>query len=268
MRKTIISVAAAAAALTAAGVAIADHSGGTGGVAAVAADFSANRERSDTYTCTGADNKSYQISRGRYTGSATGSPQLTGAIVVDVKSVYNMTDGIGWVEGRLKIRRSGSDERGSRLHLAGVISSGNNVDGFVNGGGDGASGILGNMIASYTPDGSITGRIGNGAVGAGLAVVRGKPCSRPKPAAIAVTLRVKGEVEGLNATGISVKPRDGSATQDCAVVAGVSPSVSGIVAKTATTPGTQVEIGCGVVNNQMTLLKIKKSGSRDDDDDD
>ena len=96
-------VAAGLVALTAAGIA-AGHEGGGGKTAkAVAGTFSAATSATSTKTCTTTDGKTIAVTNARYTGIAAGDPDLAGAIRVDARSVINTTDGVGIVEGRLRI---------------------------------------------------------------------------------------------------------------------------------------------------------------------
>lgn len=256
MRKIVISLVAAAAALAAVGVAIASH--GTTSVAPVDATFSFTKERVDSRTCKASDGDTYLITHGRYAGTATsGSAALNGPASAQVKSVFNQTDSVGWVEGWVKVRGS---ERRAHLHARGILGSGNALNGFLAGGW-----AFGNLTGTFTPDGPFTWSFGKGDAVTSRAVAFGRvSCDRQEPTRPAVKLTVKGQVEALSATEIRVKPRDNAPSQACAIKAGVSPSTSVLAAPSGNTPGSTVEMGCGIVDNTMTLLKIKHRGGKDD----
>ncbi len=269
MKKTIIVGAATAAALSLAGFALAYSIGSS--AAAVAAHFDAKKVRSDTRTCLGSDGKTYQVSSGRYEGTATSAnADLNGPVQINVRSVYNQTDRIGIVDGSIKWRAAGGDERRGYSAVSAILGDGGNNTLAVNGWASGR--VLGNVTATYVPDGSVVGDLGAGNAITSKAVVLARldckrqetpsvtPSQPPRPAA---KLEVKGEVDGIlpnpqAPTQLSVKPRNGSASQVCTLKSGLSPSISGLVAKTSTTAGTRVEMTCGLVENVMTLLKIEQ----------
>ena len=109
--------------------------------------------------------------------------------------------------------------------------------------------LAANFASRWTSnDGFTTGQLGGGG-GSNVAVLAGRPCEgRPQ---IAVRLNVKGTVESITNNAITVKPRDGSNSQTCARKP-VSPSLNGY------DNGNRVEMGCGVVDNTLTLLRIHK----------
>ena len=54
-----------------------------------------------TYTC---DGQTFEVTTGRWSGAATSTtPDLNGAAVLHLKSVYNATKKLGWVDGGLSI---------------------------------------------------------------------------------------------------------------------------------------------------------------------
>lgn len=255
--KLVIAIAAGTV-LTAAGAALAHFS--QDGTQAVSASFSAGRERADVRTCTGADG-SYEIVRGRYSGqSASPHPTLNGSIVLTIRSVYNRSEGLGWIRGSLKIRGS---EHPTQARLVGTLTWGSSdtrvVDGFVEGpaGGHGAK-LYGNFTASFSPLGGFAeGKIGEG--GANIALLAGRECKPP-----ATQLKAKGRIAVLSSSLIAIR-RGGSKLVTCQIRAGVSPSTNRLRV------GDTVEMSCGLVDSQMTLLKVEKKGrdhdKKDDDDD-
>lgn len=251
MRRFIVLAIVAATALSTAGFAVAHLK--ASGTDAVSATFTAAKERAETRTCTGPDG-TYEITHGRYAGTAVSTNEaLDGPIVFHVVSVYNTTEKLGWIEGWMKVRREDDDDRRSTARFWATLGDGGAAEGFVHGRvHHHYAALFGNVSATFTPSGGFAnGRIGGGG-GSNAAVLAGRPCVGKL--GIAVKLVVKGEVESISSTEIRVKPRDGSSSQACAIVAGRSPSTEGVG------PGTRVEIGCGLVDGQMTLLRLHKRG--------
>ena len=55
-----------------------------------------------TFTC---DNQTIEITTGRWTGTASSATaDLNGPVELHLKSVYNVTRKLGWIDGRLKLR--------------------------------------------------------------------------------------------------------------------------------------------------------------------
>jgi hypothetical protein len=65
-----------------------------------------------------------------------------------------------------------------------------------------------------------------------------------------VLLVVKGEVDAVSATSLTVKPRDGSASQTCAVKA--ADQVRRVE------KGDRVEMTCVQVSGAWTLLRVRR----------
>jgi hypothetical protein len=255
MRRALVLTAVAAAALGTAGVAVATL--GFSGTQTVTATFNAARDRAETKTCTGADG-TYEIVRGRYAGEADSSvAALDGPLTLNVTSVYNTTEKAGWITGSIRVRRgSASDDRNFDGRLVGTLTEGSGdtrvLDGFATGriGGRYAD-VVGNVTASFSAAGGFAnGKLGEG--GANLALMVGKACVKPAP--VSVHLVVRGEIQALSSTSISVVPRDGSSTQTCAIKEGTSPSTSRFET------GDEVEMRCGLVGGAMTLVKLSRRG--------
>jgi hypothetical protein len=245
--KRLILLAAAATALVATGAAVAHLKAGD--VSQVSATLSATTPanvQTRTYTC---DGQTFEVTTGRWTGTATSStPDLNGAAELHVKSVYNTTTNLGWIDGKLKIR--GADDR-TTAGFSGV-NVGGKVDGWVRGNaGRGDGTLFGSLTGSFSKTGGFT----DGAVGAGTSAnaaviakfLRCKPSESPKPS---VHLLVRGSVEAVSTSSISVKPRDGSATQTCAVTD--SRKVERLRV------GDRVEIRCTQVSGVWTLASAKR----------
>jgi hypothetical protein len=260
MRKTLTLVAVAVAALSAAGLAIAHYS--TSGMESVSATFSAAKAEADTRSCIGSDG-TYEITRGRYEGTSTSTTAaLAGAIELHVKSVYNTTEHHGFIHGWIKIR-GGEDGHRAKSSFFATLGDNGALDGFMIGRAGYHEGqLFANIAASFNKDSGFTnGKIGGGATGDGRAVLSGRLCEFGKPGK-AVRVEVKGTVEQNgpiapdNKPGIVVKPVDGSSNVTCFLKDGVSPSTQGVA------PGAMVGILCGMIDNQLTLLKLRVKDSR------
>jgi hypothetical protein len=158
-----------AAAVTAAGVAAATrHAQGT---QAAGADFSASLvPTGHTRTCTGSDG-TYQETAAIYRGSTTNGG-LNGALEIRAHSVVNTSTGLGWLEGRLRIRGTSTDATGT---VRAAIANGAAV-GSVVGKTDHPEGkLVASFSATFSQGGGFTsGKIGSGSAnGAGVMFVRG-----------------------------------------------------------------------------------------------
>ena len=213
MRKSIFAVAALVA-LVASSVAVAHLK--SGDVTAVSATLSATTPanvQTRTYTCAG---QTFEVTTGRWTGLSTSTtPDLNGTAELHVKSVYNVTKKLGWVDGRLKIR--GADDRSSAGFSA--VNTDGKLDGWLRGSAGHRDGtIFGSLTGSFSKTGGLTdGQLGTG-TGANAAVlakrVDCKPSETVRPS---VRLTVRGSVESISASEIKVKPADGSASQSCTI---------------------------------------------------
>ena len=102
MRK-LTYIAALLVALVATGYAVADGIEGAKSASAVAGTFTATGASTSSRTCTTTDDKTIVVTDGKYTGTATGDPDLTGPITLRARSVINTTDNVGVVSGSLRI---------------------------------------------------------------------------------------------------------------------------------------------------------------------
>jgi hypothetical protein len=257
MRKGFVFAMASLLALGLAGVAVAKLR--AVGVTTTTATFSAAKERVSVRTCTGNGDE-YLIANGWYTGTLTmASPNtdLGGPIRIRASSVYNKTDGVGWVEGSLTTR-----DDGQRLHgrFSATLGAGGSLDGFFQGRVNRRySLVFGNLSATFDgASGFADGKLGNGTTSL-PAVLAGKPCGETPPPPIDVRLVVKGTVDAVSASSLTVTPRSGSPAQTCAVTGGISPSTSKLE------KGDVVEMRCGLVSNTMTLLHLRVMSPKHDD---
>jgi hypothetical protein len=244
--KRIVLIAAALGTLVAAGAAVAHLK--TADVTAASATLTAttpSNVQTRTYTC---DGQTFEVTTGTWAGTATSStPDLNGAAALHLKSVYNTTKKLGWVEGRLKI--AAADDR-THLHVIGVNSDGK-IDGWVRGhAGHGDGSVFGSLTAAFTRTAGLTaGAIGSGASTNAAVIAKHVRCSS-QPARPSVHLIVRGQVETVSATAIAVKPKDGTASQTCAVKD--DDDVERI------RQGDQVEMTCSQVAGVWTLAKVRK----------
>jgi hypothetical protein len=257
MRKGIAVTIASLLALGLAGMAVAKLR--AVGVVTTTATFSAAKERVSLRTCTGNGDE-YAIANGWYTGTLTmaaPNADLGGPIRIRATSVFNKTDGIGWVQGSLTTR-----DDGRRLHgqFQATLGPGGSLDGFFQGRVNRRySLVFGNLSATFDgATGFTDGKLGNGTTSLS-AVLAGQPCGTTPPPPIEVRLIVTGTVDSVSSSSLTVKPRGDSNAQTCAVTSGVSPSVAKVV------KGDVLEMRCGLVSNTMTLLRLKQLTKKNDD---
>ncbi|MFL5910319.1 MAG: hypothetical protein ACJ768_07105 [Gaiellaceae bacterium] len=237
--KTLIIAAIAVAALTGAGVAVAHGiDGGAQSVSAVTGSFTATSVTgSETRSCTTSTGKTIASTKATYTGTASGSPDLTGAATIAARSTIDTTDGIGVVDGTLKIGKTES-------HFSAVYDHGS-VAGMASG--HGATPhlqLLANVSATFSTTAGFTGgKIGGTAGGSAVELVPGGCKSSHE------TSDAEGSITAVSATSITV------AGLTCTVPVALSTKVLALAL------GTRVEIKCSLSNGTTTLVKIgAKSG--------
>jgi hypothetical protein len=212
--KRFTILAAVLGALVATGAAVAHWK--TADVSAVSATLTATTPtnvRTSTHTCNG---QTIEVTTGRWSGTATSaSADLAGVTNLYLKSVYNATKGLGWIDGRLTIRAA--DGR-TTAHITG-INTGGTLDAWLRGhAGRGDGALFGSLTGTFSKTAGLTaGAIGSGAGADAAVLAKGIRCNAsttPKPS---VHLVVRGTVEAVSPTSIAVKPADGTATQTCSV---------------------------------------------------
>jgi hypothetical protein len=245
--KRIVLIAAALGTLVAASAAVAHLRAAdvTAAAATLTATTPSNVE-TRTFTC---DGQTFEVTTGKWTGTATSTTaDLNGPATLYVKSVFNTTKKLGWIDGRLKI--DASDGR-THAHVTGVNTDGK-IDGWVRGSaGRGDGSLLGSISGTFSKTGGLTG----GAIGSGTAtnaalIAKHIRCSSQQTPRPSVHLIVRGQVETLSAASITVKPKDGSASQTCSVKD--DDDVERI------RQGDQVEMTCSQVAGAWTLVKVRK----------
>jgi len=248
MRRITIVALTCGAALAAVGTAVAVKA--STGTNLVASSFTATTvEHYNSRTCTGPDGQ-YEVVDAVFRGTATSSePTLSGAVRVRIRSAYNTTKNVGWANGSLSF--SNGDTRGG-LGFDAVEANGK-LTGFVRGGvGRPAGALLGSFTADYSKTGIQDGQIGGGGTVPNVAVLATRLCKGGPPTK-SVTLAVKGTVDSVTPTTITVKPGDGTASQTCAVTS-ASPSTAHVA------NGDHVEMTCQTIGGTLTLVRLKKRG--------
>jgi hypothetical protein len=227
------------------------HGWRAGDVTAVSATLTAttpSNVRTSTHTCNG---QTIEITTGRWTGTSTSTTaDLAGTVDLWVKSVYNVTKNLGWVEGRLKIRAA--DDR-TGAHFTGINSNGT-LDAWLRGhAGKGDGALLGSLTGTFSRTAGLTaGAIGSGSGADAAVLVDAIRCEKPDTPRPSVHLFVRGTVETVSATSISIKPADGSATQTCSVTD--ARKVQGIAV------GDHVLAKCTQVNGAWVLRDVDRKG--------
>lgn len=245
--KRFVLITAALGALVATGAAVAHLKASD--VAAVSATLSAttpSNVQTRTYTC---DGQTFEVTTGRWSGTATSTTaDLNGAAVLHLKSVYNTTKKLGWIDGKLKI--SASDDR-THASISGVNTDGK-LDAWVRGHAGRGDGILfGSLSGSFSKTGGLTdGAIGTGTSANAALIAKGLHCRSEHTPRPSVHLYVRGQVEAVSATSITVKPKDGSASQTCSVKD--DDDVERVKA------GDHVEMTCSQVAGAWVLTKVRK----------
>src|SRR5438093_2083686 len=167
MRK-LSMVAAGALALATCGLAVGIGLKGPKTAKLVAGSFLATTaSQIDTKTCTTSDGKTIAVSHGRYTGAATGDPDLTGPIALDVHSTINTTDNVGVLSGKLKIDVASGED--TTAHYDAVYDHGN-IAGLARGHAhDPHVKLLANLSAGFSTAGGFTsGKLGGSAGGSAV----------------------------------------------------------------------------------------------------
>jgi hypothetical protein len=242
MRKLILP-AVLVAALSAASYAVAG--GGFGAASnptAVAATFSATQTKTSTRTCTTSDNRTIVVTDGTYTGSATGDPALTGAIMLRARSVVDTTNNVGLVTGRFGIDNSGTPN--TRGAFEAVYSAGH-VGGLAAGrAGSPHTALVANLSADFDPStGFANGKLGGGATGGNAVELTPKACNQSGQPTTHERSSAHGTVSAISSTSITV--------------AGLTCNLpQGSDVPTKVKQGDVVTIQCELSNGANTLTKI------------
>jgi hypothetical protein len=236
--KKLSLAAAGAAALVCAGVAVAHGiDGGASSFTSVTGTFTATSVsgKGTSHTCTNASGKSITSTKGTYTGTASGSPDITGAALLSASSTIDTTDGLGLVQGTLKVGKT-------EAHFSAVYDHGN-IAGLATGHGASHAQLLANISAGFSATGGFTGgKIGASSGGSAVEVSPGR-CEQQQPPP-------KEEAEATGALTVG-----SSSVTVAGLTCTVPASLSATVAKF--TAGTRVEIKCAAVSGVQTLVRIE-----------
>jgi len=168
---------------------------------AVAATFTAAASSMSTRSCTTTDGKTIVVTDGRYTGAASGDPDLTGPITLRARSVINTTDSVGVVNGSFRIDVASSrDTEGaySTVYDHGTIA------GLATGKAHQPNArLVANLSASFVPAATFTsGKLG-GSTAAGSAVELGAGSCRPSRTTTEKS-EARGTISAISTTSITV----------------------------------------------------------------
>jgi hypothetical protein len=199
--KKLAVAAAFLAALATAGIAVAHEGDNAQNVKRVAATFTATTVgSSQTRTCTTSNGKTIATTTATYTGAASGDPDLTGNLTFTARSTINTTDGIGTVDGRLKIAAAGGNTVGQ---FTGVYDGGNVAGTLTGHGATPHTRLLGNLSAGFSTTGGLTGgKIGGTTAGGSAAELSSGGCAPTK--SHPSTTSARGTVTAVSATSITV----------------------------------------------------------------
>jgi hypothetical protein len=205
------------------------------------------RSETRSVTCQG---QALEITSARYTGTATSAttPDLAGPAELRVHSVYVPAKKLGWAEGELRI--AAADGRTKARFVA--VNTDGKWDGWLTGhAGPGDGSLFGSLSGSFTKEGGLSGgAIGSGSAAEAALIVKRLGCREQKAPKPAVHLRVRGQVDALSATSISVKPADGGASQACTIGSDKPASTIAV--------GDRVEMECVQFSGSWVLEKVRE----------
>lgn len=217
---------------------------------AVSATFTATTVGNRATTTCSNDDGTYQITKGTYTGAATGDAMLAGPIRLTVRAAINTTKRLGTIDGNVVVDRAGRD---TRAHLTAVYNDGS-VSGVLIGTAlPPGQRLLGTFTASYSSDGGFgAGGVGTGNVEpAGLAFTEGA-CKTAKPATGQLKL-LGGTVSALADASITIGlPAGGSFS--CSLDDRANAEIS----RQHIAVGDRVSAVCAFKADAWMLLQVKK----------
>ena len=244
MRRLLFAVAGIVA-LVATSVAVAEGIGGAKTAKSVAGTFSATSAKVSTRSCTTTDGKSLSITDARYTGTASGDPDLTGPITLRARSVINTTDGVGVVDGWLRIDvASGRD---TTAGYSAVYDHGNIAGVAAGRAHEPSARLVANLSAGFSAAGGFTGgKLGGGTAGGSAVEIGAGRCA-------AVSQAEAREERGAWHDHSALDELDHRRRSHLRDSAGDSAAVS-----SKFKVNDRAEIHCGLVNGQNTLTRIAK----------
>jgi hypothetical protein len=200
-----------------------------------------------TKTCTTTAGKTIAVTQGRYTGTASGDPDLTGPVTIDARSLINQTDDVGVVSGRLWIAVGPGTP--TAAHFDAVYDHGKLAGLAIGHAVHSHAKLVANLSAGFS---AATG-FNPGAIGAtagGSAVELGPGRCSPQKGRVHIgpeRSAAVGTVSDVSATSITV------AGLTCMVPSPLSAKVT-----TTLHDGDRAEIRCALVSNQNTLVSFGK----------
>lgn len=242
MKRTLVGAAVAAAALGAAGMAVAHGVEGGKSVKAVSGTFTATSvSRVTQRTCTTSDGKTVVTTDGTYTGTSAGDADLAGPATLRARSTINTTDNVGVVSGTLRVDVPGRD---TTAQLTGVYSGGHVAGLAVGHAHSPAAQLVANVSADFTATGGFTnGKLGGTAGGAAVELA---PAGCKAAKVVKERSEARGNVSAVSSTSITV------AGLTCAVPASLQSKVAGIAVNSRT------EIHCRLLNGVNTLTSVER----------
>jgi hypothetical protein len=240
MRKFIYA-SVAAVALVVTSVAVAHGIEGAKSAKTVAATFAATGSSTSSKTCTTADGKTIVVTDGKYTGTATGDADLTGAITLRARSVINTTDDVGTVAGAFKIAVAGRDTQGS---YSAVYDHGALAGLAVGNAHKPNNRLIGNISAGFSAASGFTGgKLGGGTTGGSAVEIATSSCKAART--VPEKSEAHGTISALSTSSITV------AGLTCAI-----PSDKATDLNAKFKVGDVATIRCNLVSGQNTLTKI------------
>lgn len=161
------------------GIAVAKGLQGTKSIKSVSGTFAATTVelRGKTKTCTTSDGKTLVTTNARYSGTAAGDADLAGTIRLDARSVVNMTDNVGVVEGKLRIDVASGGDTVARFTA--VFANGKLVGLATGHAQDPHAKLFANLSSGFTAAAGFTGgKIGAADGGSAVEVAAGKCASK------------------------------------------------------------------------------------------
>jgi hypothetical protein len=223
--------------------AVADGIEGAKSAKSVAGTFSATAGKTSTRTCTTTDGKTIVVTDGRYTGTATGDPDLTGPITLRARSVVNTTDNVGVVDGNFSI--DVANGRNTQASYSAVYDHGT-IAGLAGGRAHQPNArLVANLSATFAAaTGFTNGKLGGGTSG-GSAVELGAGSCKPAHTTPEKS-EARGTISALSSSSITV------AGLTCAIPSDKSTDVNAKFKMNDV-----AEIHCALVSGTNTLTQIE-----------
>jgi hypothetical protein len=243
MRKLML-VMVGLVALATAGFAVANGLDGPRTAKGVAGTFSAAAVNTQTRTCQAANGDTIAVTRGRYSGQASGDPDLAGPIKVYAHSVVDSTTGFGVVHGKLRIDVASG---GDTVAVFTAVYDHGKVAGLGTGHAHQPyARLLANLSAGFVPASGFTGgKLGGSDGGSAVELSPGR--CEPTPSKPHEKSAAKGTISQLSAGSITV------AGLSCVLPPELAAKVNSDFKV-----GDRAEIHCVLIGSTNTLVRIQK----------